>query len=206
MFLNLLIHDKSSERTLSNFIINIAPRIKSIALRQLIFQSYKFKEERSFVVSISTLIWLAGNSKHSINSKNDLEDDLNQRWIRGTPQNFCTFDTPYYPCFIAFLRKNFRKFSKFVLLILTILFEKISQISKKIMKIFQLFRNRKNNIIFELKLVQNHYIDQNLVKFLPKVQITAIFSLKTAIFSKFSATSAPKICTFDTQKTRFFRS
>ena len=26
----------------------------------------------------------------------------------GGPQNFCTFDTPYHPCFTAFLRKNFR--------------------------------------------------------------------------------------------------
>ena len=26
----------------------------------------------------------------------------------GGGQNFCTFDTPYHPCFIAFLRKNFR--------------------------------------------------------------------------------------------------
>ena len=27
--------------------------------------------------------------------------------LGGTPQNFCTFDTPYLPCFMEFLRKNF---------------------------------------------------------------------------------------------------
>ena len=83
-------------------------------------------------------------------------------------------------------------------------FRKISQNFPKFVKIFQLFQNRKIDIIFELKLVQNLFIDQNLVKFSPKSKKTANFSLKTAIFSKFSPPSAPKICTFDTQKTRIF--
>ena len=62
----------------------------------------------------------------------------------GGGQNFCTFDTPYHACFIAFLRKNFRNlyfwYPQF-------LFEKFSNISKKFVKFFQLFQNRKNNII-----------------------------------------------------------
>ena len=63
--------------------------------------------------------------------------NLDLRWIEirdelgGTPQNFCTFDTPYRPCFIAFLRENFRKFSRFVVLILASFFDKFPKISKK---------------------------------------------------------------------------
>ena len=94
----------------------------------------------------------------------------------GGGKIFCTFDTPYHPCLIAFLRKNFRKFSKFVLLIPPIFFEKFPKISIKFVEIFQLLQNRKNNIIFELKMVQNHCINQNLDKFSPNSTKTANFS------------------------------
>ena len=93
----------------------------------------------------------------------------------GGPQNFCTFDTPQPPLFYCILRKKFRKLSKIVLLILATFFKKFPKISKKFVKFFQLFQNRKRNIFFELKLVQNHYIDQNLVKFPPKVKKLPIF-------------------------------
>ena len=109
--------------------------------------------------------------------------------VHGDPQKFCTSDTPYHPYFITFLRNNIRKFSKFVLLILPNFFEKFPKISKKFVKFLQLFQNRKNISLFELKLVQNHFIFQNLVK------KTANFFFKTAIFSKLSAL---KICSFDT--------
>ena len=37
-------------------------------------------------------------------------------------------------------------------------------------------------MIFEFKLVKNHYIDQSLVKLSPKSTETANFSLKTVFF------------------------
>ena len=43
-----------------------------------------------------------------------------------------------------------------------------------------------------------------LEKFPPKSTKNCQFFIKTAIFSKFSAPSASKICTFDPHKTRFF--
>ena len=103
----------------------------------------------------------------------------------GTPQNFCTFDTPYHPCFIAFLRKNFRKFSKFVLLILAVFSKNFPKFPKKIVKFFQFFQNRKNNNIFELRLVQNHHVDQNLVKFPPQKYKNGQFFLENCYFFKF---------------------
>ena len=122
----------------------------------------------------------------------------------GTPQNFWSFMSPHKGCFIAFLRKNFRKFSKFGVLCPAIFFEKFPKISKKFPEIFSTFSKSKKTIIFVTKLVQNDYIDQNLVKFSHKTPKNDHFSLKTLNFSKFSAPSAPKIWSFMSQKSRFF--
>ena len=46
------------------------------------------------------------------------------------------------------------------------------------------FQNRKITIIFEPKLVQDHYIDQNLVEIPPNTTKIANFSLKPVISSK----------------------
>ena len=91
----------------------------------------------------------------------------------------CNFDTNY------FLRNHPQRF-------------------QKILKIFHFFSKSKNIIVFEPKLVQNHYIDQNLAIFPPKTTKMANFPLKTSILSKFLACSAPKMCIFDTQNPDFF--
>ena len=83
-------------------------------------------------------------------------------------------------------------------------FEKFPKISKKFPEIFSTFSKPKKTIIFVTKLVQNDYIDQNLVKFSHKTPKNDHFSLKTLNFSKFSAHSAPKIRSFMSQKSRFF--
>ena len=54
--------------------------------------------------------------------------------LGGTLQNFCTFNTPYQTCFIAFLKKNFLRFSKFVLLILAIFLKNVPKFPKNIKK------------------------------------------------------------------------
>ena len=46
--------------------------------------------------------------------------------------------------------------------------------------------------MLEPKLVQNHYIDQNLAKCSPETTKNCQFFLKTAIFSKFAAPLAPE--------------
>ena len=102
----------------------------------------------------------------------------------GEPPKFLYFWYPPPPLFYCIFKKEFSKIFKISTFDACIFFEKFPKISKKFVKFFQIFQNRKNSIIFELKLVQNHYIDKNLVKFPPKVQKTANFSLKTAMFSK----------------------
>ena len=87
---------------------------------------------------------------------------------------------------------------EFVLLILPIFFEKFPR------RFVKFFKNRKITIIFEPKLVQNRYIDQNLAKFSLKLQKNFKFFLKNFYFLKNFPPSAPKICSFGTQKTQFF--
>ena len=74
---------------------------------------------------------------------------------------------------------------------------------KNFLKFFQLFQKSKKTIIFMPKIVQNHYINQNLGKNSLKTPKIAGFSLKTLNFSKFSALSAPKIWSF--MSSNFFR-
>ena len=124
--------------------------------------------------------------------------------LGGTPQNFWSFMSPHKVLFIAFLLTNFRKFSKFGVLCPAFFFEKFPKISKKFPEIFSTFSKSKKTIIFVTKLVQNDYIDENLVKFSHKTPKNGQFFLKTPNFSKFSAPSAPKIWSFMSQKTRFF--
>ena len=112
--------------------------------------------------------------------------------------------SPYLPLFIAFLLTNFRKFSKCGVLCPAIFFEKFPKISQKFSEIFSTFSKSKKTIIFASKIVQNHYINQNLAKFSLKTPKNSRFSLKILDFSKFSAPSAPKIWSFMSQKSRFF--
>ena len=117
-----------------------------------------------------------------------------QIWIRGDPQKFVYLWYPLLPIFYCIFKKEF---SKCILLILAIFFEKFP---RNLWNFLIFFKNRKITIIFEPKLVQKTYINQNLAKISPKTTKTADFSLKLVIFSKFSAPSAPKMYTFDTQK------
>ena len=64
-------------------------------------------------------------------------------------------------------------------------FRKIPQNSKKFPEICSAFSKSKKTIIFVTKLIQNDYIDQNLVKFSHKLQIMANFPLKSSIFQNF---------------------
>ena len=50
-------------------------------------------------------------------------------------------------------------------------------------KVSEFFQNRKETIIFVSKLVQNHHIDHNLVKFSPNTPKKSDFPLKTVILS-----------------------
>ena len=72
-------------------------------------------------------------------------------------------------------------------------FENFLKISKQN---FWTFFKIEKTIILVFKLVRNHHLDQNLAKFSLKTPKSAIFPLKTFIFSKFSAPSAPKMWSF----------
>ena len=73
--------------------------------------------------------------------------------------------SPYLFLFIAFLFTNFRKFSKCGVLCPAIFYEKFPEISQKFPEIFSTFSKSKKTIIFAPKIVQYHYINQNLAKF-----------------------------------------
>merc|ERR1712163_8891 len=106
----------------------------------------------------------------------------NRVFFGGGAQNFWSFMSPYLPLFIAFLLTNFRKFSKFGVLCPAIFFEKFPKISRKFPEIFSTFSKSKKTITFAPKIVQNHYINQNLAKFPRKTPKIADFSLKTLNF------------------------
>ena len=62
--------------------------------------------------------------------------------------------------------------------------------SQKISEIFSTFRkSKKKTIVFAPKLVQNHYIDQNLAKFSLKTKKRPIFHSKPQLFKIFGAFS-----------------
>ena len=87
---------------------------------------------------------------------------------------------PINQCFIAILRKNYGKFSKLEVLCSAFFFRKYTQKFQKNPEILLSSQNKKK-IIFESKLVQNHYIHQNLSKLSRKIQRIVKFSLKTSI-------------------------
>ena len=93
-----------------------------------------------------------------------------------------------------------KEFSKFGVLSPQFFFEKISKISEKFPEILSTFSKSIKTFIFVPKLVQNHYIDQNLAKFSHKTPKNGQFFLKIPYFLKFSAPSAPKIWSFIPQK------
>ena len=72
------------------------------------------------------------------------------------------------------------------------------------MKFSNFFKNRKITIIFEPKLVENHYIDKNLAELSPESTKNSQFFLRNCYFVKISAPSSPKICSFDIQNPDFF--
>ena len=118
---------------------------------------------------------------------------IRTRVYLGAPIFFWSFMSPYLPLFIAFLLTNFRKFSKFGVYV-RLFFQKIFQNFSKISWNFlNFFKIEKNTIIFAPKIVQNHYINENLTKFSLKISKNSRFSLKILNFSQFSAPSAPKI-------------
>ena len=103
----------------------------------------------------------------------------------------------YLPPFYCIFKKEFfRKFSKFGVLHLAIFFEKFPKISRKFLDFFSTFSKSTKATIFVPKVVQNHYINQNLAKFFLETPKIANFSLKIIDFSKFSVPSAPKIRNF----------
>ena len=89
----------------------------------------------------------------------------------------------------------------FMFAIFTIKFLRISQ---KFSEKFSTFSKSKKTILFVPKLVQNHYIDQNLAKFFLKIPKNNQFFPKNLNFSKFSAPSPSKIWSFMSQKSRIF--
>ena len=97
-----------------------------------------------------------------------------------------------------------KEFSKFGVLSPQFFFEKISKISEKFPEILSTFSKSIKTYIFVQKLVQNHYIDQNLAKFSHKTPKNGQFFLKIPYFSKFSAPSAPKIWSFIPPKIPIF--
>merc|ERR1712163_47553 len=113
----------------------------------------------------------------------------NRVFFGGTPQNFWSFMSPYLPLFIGFLLTNFRKFSKFGVLSPAIFFENFTKISRKFPEIFSTFSKSKKITIFTPKIVHNHYINQNLVKFSHKTPKNYRFFPKNPKFSNFSAPS-----------------
>ena len=70
----------------------------------------------------------------------------------------------------------------FMFAIFTIKFLRISQ---KFSEKFSTFSKSNKTIVFVPKLVQNHYIDQNLAKFFLKTPKNNQFSPKTSIFQNF---------------------
>ena len=82
-------------------------------------------------------------------------------------------------------------------------FRRIPQNFLKFREIFSTFSKSKKTIDFVTKLIQNYYIDQNLAEFSHKTPKNGNFFLKALNFSKFSASSAPKIRSFMSQKTDF---
>ena len=116
--------------------------------------------------------------------------------------------SPHKGCFIAFLLTNFRKFSKFGVLCPAIFFEKFPKISRKFPEIFSTFSKSKKTITFAPKIVQNHYINQNLAKFSLKTPKNGRFFLKTPkffkIFGAFGAENVefyvPKMWSFMSQR------
>ena len=79
--------------------------------------------------------------------------------------------------FYCIFNKEFSGISKFWILIPMIFFEKFPKISNISWNIFN-FSKIEKTISFVPKLVQNHYIDQNLAKFSDKTPKTADFSLR----------------------------
>ena len=112
--------------------------------------------------------------------------------LGGIPPNFCTFNARKISKIFEICTFNASNFLR-----------KIAQIFPKISEIFHISFKIEKMYHFCTQIGSNSIYRSNLAKFSPKSTKTAIFSLKTSIFSKFSAPSAPKICTFDTQKTRY---
>ena len=78
-----------------------------------------------------------------------------------------------------------KEFSKFGVLSPQFFFEKISKISEKFPEILSTFSKWIKTFIFVPKLVQNHYIDQNLAKSSLKTPKTVYFFSETTIFHNF---------------------
>ena len=97
-----------------------------------------------------------------------------------------------------------KEFSKFGVLSPQFFFEKISKISEKFPEILSTFSKSIKTFIFVPKLVQNHYIDQNLAKFSHKTPKTANFSLKSLIFQNFRRLRRRKFGVLSPQKSRIF--
>ena len=111
-----------------------------------------------------------------------------QRWSRGRAWGFlCLIRNPHHPLFIRFLRNKFRGFASFVPHSKAFFFEKFPEI-------FSTFSKSKKIIVFVPKLVQNHYIDQNLAKFYLKTTKNCRFFLKNLHFFKIFAAFGGEIC------------
>ena len=120
----------------------------------------------------------------------------------GAAKIFGVF-VPLQSMFYCILKKEFSEIFKIWSFISGNFFQNLSEISQKFYEIFQLYQNRKKNIIFVSKLVQNYCIDKNLQIVPIKVQNGRVF-LENLHFSKFSLPSVPKIRCFTSQKPDFF--
>ena len=109
------------------------------------------------------------------------------------------FLVPKQVMFYCIFSKEFSKIFEIWSFMFGSFFKKFSKISRNFPKIFPTSKE----VFFVPKIVQNHYINQNLAKFSLKIPKIADLSLKPLIFSKISAPLTPKIQSFLSQKLQF---
>ena len=99
-------------------------------------------------------------------------------------------------------KKEVSETFEILVLILAIFSKNSPKFPKNFLKIFKVFKHRKN-YHFCTQISPKSLYRSFLANFFIKLQ-KLLFSLETSYFAKFSAPSAPKICSFGTQNPRFF--
>ena len=117
---------------------------------------------------------------------------LNQIIWGGTPKflEFCVSLKLMFNC--IFIRKFLEVFEIWSFMF-CYFFEKLLRISPKISEILWTFSKLKTSIIFVLKLIQNHYIDQNSAKIFLQTPKNVIFRWKALFFKILDAFGAKNL-------------